>query len=105
MGMSTMNLEVELGRRLREIRRERGLSQQALARVANLSVGAVQHLESGDGATIRTLVRVLRALEQENWIEALRAPAPAFSPLEVLRAQQEASASARRQTRVRRSKA
>ena len=34
-----------LGERMRALRIDRGLSQRELARVANVSVGAVQHLE------------------------------------------------------------
>jgi transcriptional regulator with XRE-family HTH domain len=86
----TGELESDLGRRVRAVRLFHELSQVELARQANVSVGAVKHLESGAGATVRTLMRVLHALDETSWLEALRPPAPVFSPLEVLRAQQAA---------------
>ena len=98
------DLEADLGQRLRAVRLARRLSQQEVADQANVSVGAVKHLESGAGATVRTLVRVLRALEETSWLERLAPPAPAFSPLAVLRQQQEAESSARRGQRVRRAR-
>jgi transcriptional regulator with XRE-family HTH domain len=76
-------LEQELGRRVRALRRERGLTQQQVADLANTSVGAVKHLESGQGATTRTLVRVLRALEAESWLSTLFTPRTTFNPLDL----------------------
>ncbi len=93
--------EVELGRRLRGLRVDRRLTQQELADRANVSLGAVKHLEQGAGATTGTLAKVLHALEQEGWIEAL-APAPGdFSPLELLEQRRRAGKRGRTRTRVR----
>lgn len=86
--MRTEELEQSLGRRIRAVRIGRQLTQTELADLANVSVGALKHLESGAGATITTLIKVLRALGQEGWIDAL-GPAPeAFNPLQVLEARQ-----------------
>jgi transcriptional regulator with XRE-family HTH domain len=76
--------EVELGRRLRALRLEQRLTQQELADRANVSLGAVKHLEQATGATTTTLAKVVRALGQEHWIDALAPPTAAFSPLELL---------------------
>lgn len=93
-------LEQDLGRRVRAVRLARDLTQQQVADRANVSVGALKHLESGAGATIRTLVRVLRALDQTSWLDALSPPAPTFSPLEALRTQQRQQAEAARPRRA-----
>ncbi len=91
-----------LGDRMRALRIDRGLSQRELARVANVSVGAVQHLESGAGATVRTLMRALDALEAEGWLASLEVPAPAFSPLAAAREERASRRAASRVPRVRR---
>ena len=91
--------EVELGRRLRLLRLHRQLTQQELADRANVSLGALKHLEHGAGATTTTLAKVVHALDQEGWIEALALPAPQFSPLELL--EQRRRAARRERSRVR----
>jgi transcriptional regulator with XRE-family HTH domain len=94
-----------LGERMRALRIDRGLSQRELARVANVSVGAVQHLESGAGATVRTLMRALDALEAEGWLASLEVPAAAFSPLAAAREERASRRAATRVPRVRRGQA
>ena len=77
-------LEETLGHNVRARRIAAGLSQAEVAERANVSVGAVKHLEQGSGSTLRTLTRVLRVLGAEGWLDQL-APAPArFDPLELL---------------------
>lgn len=86
-------LEGTLGRNVRSLRISQSLTQSELASRANVSLGALQHLERGSGATTTTLVKVLRALGAEKWLDTL-GPAPArFNPLDVLAA---AKAEARR---------
>jgi len=77
------DLEQLLGSHLRALRIRRNLTQRALAERANVALGAVRNAESGRGATIRTLVRILKVLERTDWIEAL-APQVSVSPLQVL---------------------
>lgn len=86
---SSEDWEAYIGQQCREQRLRRGLDQLELAAQANISVGALKHLEGGKGCTLRTLVRVIRVLEREDWLEAL-APAVAVSPLQQLRAGQQA---------------
>ena len=76
-------LEQLLGSHLRALRIRRNLTQRALAERANVALGAVRNAESGRGATIRTLVRILKVLERTDWIDAL-APQVSVSPLQVL---------------------
>jgi transcriptional regulator with XRE-family HTH domain len=76
-------LEKELGLQVRRLRKSQGLTQQKLADRANTSVGAIKNLESGQGATTRTLARALRALGAEDWIETLYVPRSTFNPLDL----------------------
>lgn len=98
--MQDKELEQRLGGRIRAHRVAQRLTQAELAELANVSLGALKHLEGGAGATITTLVRVLRALGQERWIDTL-GPAPeVFNPLDVLDARRRAAKPVRA-TRVR----
>lgn len=77
-------LEAALGRGIRARRIAAGLSQTELADRANVSVGAIHHLERGKGASTRTLTRALAALGAEGWIDQLAPPPPTFNPLDLL---------------------
>lgn len=82
--MNADELEATLGRNVRAVRIARQVTQAELAERANVSLGALKHLEGGAGSTITTLVKVLRALDQEAWLDTL-GPAPdAFNPLALL---------------------
>jgi transcriptional regulator with XRE-family HTH domain len=52
----------EFGARLKEHRRRAGLTQQALARVAQLSVSAVARLEQGGRPALATVTALAGAL-------------------------------------------
>ena len=99
--MAASELEAVLGRGIRARRIAAGLSQAELADRANVSIGALQHLERGVGASTRTLTRTLKALGAEGWLEQLAPPAPAFNPLDLLEARTREER-ARRAPRVRR---
>jgi transcriptional regulator with XRE-family HTH domain len=76
-------LEVLLGSRLRELRLLKNLDQQSLAIQAGVSLNALKHLESGRGAHLSSLIKVLRALDRGDWLETL-APAVSISPMQML---------------------
>jgi transcriptional regulator with XRE-family HTH domain len=100
--MRSDELEQRLGERLRALRIQRDLTQAELAEAANVSLGALKRLERGQGSTTATLVGVLRALDQEDWIDAL-GPAPTrFNPLDVLEARAKRAAKSSDAPRVRR---
>ncbi len=92
--------EAELGRRLRALRIDRRLTQRELADRANVSLGAVRHLEQGSGATTTTLAKVLRVLGHEGWLDALVPPTSAFSPLELLAERRRAARPERSRVRL-----
>ena len=56
----------ELGRKVREIREQRGWSQTALARAAGMTQPAVARFEAGGGVpTLPVLERLARALDAD----------------------------------------
>jgi transcriptional regulator with XRE-family HTH domain len=83
--LAVEQLEQLLGTQVRSVRRSRGLTQQQVADLANTSLGALKNLEGGHGATTRTLARVLRALEVDDWLGTLDVPKSAFNPLDLPR--------------------
>ena len=98
--MRSEELERVLGQRIRALRVARRLTQVELAELANVSVGALKHLESGAGSTTTTLVKVLHALGQERWIDTLGPGPDTFNPLTLLEARQRGGGTPR-PTRVR----
>jgi transcriptional regulator with XRE-family HTH domain len=76
----------EIGRNIKARRIESGVTQEELARRAGLGLGALKHLESGAGANLTTLVKVVRALGAEEWLSSLAPPPePTVSPMQLLR--------------------
>jgi transcriptional regulator with XRE-family HTH domain len=72
-----------LGEQLRDLRLRQNLDQRELAARAGVALNAVKRLESGQGSTVRSLVRVLRALGRADWLQSL-APPVSVSPLQLL---------------------
>jgi transcriptional regulator with XRE-family HTH domain len=77
-------LEQTMGRHLRARRIDAGLSRSELAARANVSVGALKTLEGGTGSSVTTLVKVLRGLGAQDWLDQLAPPAKRFNPLDLL---------------------
>lgn len=77
--------EAELGLQIRALRLRQNLDQRQLADRAGVALNAVKNLEGGKGATLRSLVQVLRALNRVDWLRAL-APAVSISPVQMLKA-------------------
>jgi transcriptional regulator with XRE-family HTH domain len=77
--------EAELGRHLRELRLRQNLDQRQLAGQAGVALNVVKRLEGGKGATVTSLVKLLRALGREEWLGTL-APQVSISPLQMLKA-------------------
>lgn len=78
-------LQVEVGDQLRAARLRSNLSQADIAKQAGISTGAVKNLESGAGATVKTLVSVVKVLGRVQWILSLQPPIT-ISPMDMLRA-------------------
>jgi transcriptional regulator with XRE-family HTH domain len=82
--LSSDEWEQSIGEQLRRARLAAGLDQTQLAQLAGVSVGALRNLERGNGSTVKTLVRVARALGREDWLGGI-APAVSVSPIDVFR--------------------
>lgn len=80
----TEDWEVELGQHLRNLRLRQNLDQQELAARSGVALNVVKRLESGKGATTRSLIRILRTLGRADWIHSL-APAVSISPMQMLK--------------------
>jgi transcriptional regulator with XRE-family HTH domain len=82
---STVEWEARIGEQVRARRLDEGLDQISLARLADVSTSTLQSLENGRGSTLRTLVRVLRALGAEAALDTIT-PTSTVSPLDLFRA-------------------
>lgn len=78
------NLQHDLGHRLQQLRLARNLDQRTVADKAGISLRALSKLENGQGSTLETFLRTLRALDFVKGIEML-APEPTVSPLALLK--------------------
>jgi transcriptional regulator with XRE-family HTH domain len=83
---STADWEVDLGQRVRNARKQSGLSQAALADRANVSMSAVRGLEAGNGSTLRTFVSVVRALGLDAGLDRLFNAPATVSPVAMFQA-------------------
>ena len=81
---SPQELQIELGRRIRQLRLSRNIDQRAAAEKAGVARAALQNLEAGRGSSVRTLLRTLKALNYLEGIEML-APQPTVNPLALLK--------------------
>jgi len=63
--MSNNNLQSKIGKNIKKIRQEKGISQDRLSKLADLSLNTVVTVESGanPNPTIETLTRIAKALE------------------------------------------
>ncbi|HEX7245537.1 MAG TPA: helix-turn-helix transcriptional regulator [Solirubrobacterales bacterium] len=71
----------ELGRRLREARLERNLSQAEVAEDAGIGRVTLQRMEAGESPSLINFVRVLRVLDLLDGLESLLPP-PGPSPID-----------------------
>lgn len=77
--------EADLGAQVRALRLRANLDQRSLAEQAGIGLTALKNLESGKGATVKTLIKMLRALDRAAWLATL-APPVSISPLQMLKA-------------------
>jgi transcriptional regulator with XRE-family HTH domain len=82
--MTAEEWEATLGRQLRDTRLRQNVDQRQLAEQAGVALNVVKNLEAGKGATVKSLVKVLRALGRAEWLDSL-APEVSISPLQMLK--------------------
>jgi len=73
-------LEAALGENLKQLRLSRNTDQRTLAEQAGVSTRALQSLENGEGSSLQTLVKVVRALGRESWFDTI-APVATINPM------------------------
>ena len=91
--------EAEIGRQIRSLRLRQNIDQQRLASHAGIALNAVKNLESGKGATLRSLVQILRVLNRVDWLRAL-APPVSISPVQMLRTKAPRQRASRKQIKA-----
>lgn len=77
--------ESDLGEQMRALRLRANLDQISLAERAGIGLTAIKNVESGKGATLKTLIKMLRVLDRADWLSSL-APPVSISPLQMLKA-------------------
>lgn len=82
---STNSWELRIGEQVRALRIASLMDQAELADRANISRRTLGSLERGDGSTLATLIRVVRVLGREDWLQSLDPIGPGPSPIELLR--------------------
>lgn len=81
---SLQELELLLGDGIKRLRLQKNLDRQTLCDRAGISMNALRHLETGAGATIKTLILVVRTLERLDWLNGI-APQISINPLHTIR--------------------
>lgn len=81
---TTQEIEKEFGQQLRDIRLRANIDQRTVADRAGVALNVIKNIESGKGATVRSAIKVLRALGRADWISTL-APIVSISPLQLLK--------------------
>lgn len=81
---SPTELQHELGKRLKSNRISRNFSQIDLATRAGVSLKTLRNLEHGDGSSVETLIRILKALDATHTLDLI-APEPTVSPMAILK--------------------
>lgn len=80
--LSDAQVEETIGERVRHYRLDQNLSQAELAEKAGLARRTITSIEGGQGCTVNSLVRVLRALQKLDLLQRLLDPPP-LSPMRV----------------------
>ena len=81
---SPKQIAAAIGEKLERLRLSRNITQSELAKNAGISERTLRRLESGAGATLDTLVRILVALRLQENVEHL-VPDPRIRPVERVR--------------------
>jgi transcriptional regulator with XRE-family HTH domain len=96
-------LEVLLGENLKSLRLQKNLDRQTLCKQAGISENALRNLEGGKGTTLKTLVRVIKALDRESWLNSI-APEVSINPLHMVRQKPLRQRASRRKPHVKKEK-
>ncbi len=61
----------ELGRRLKQVRKQRGLNQQELAEAAGMGVATLRRIEDGSDSQLGSWIKLMKALQMLSAIDGL----------------------------------
>jgi transcriptional regulator with XRE-family HTH domain len=81
---TAQELEVMLGENIKLLRLQKNLKRKTLCQQAGVSENALRHLEGGNGTTLKTLIRIVKALDQESWFSGI-APKVSINPLHMVK--------------------
>jgi transcriptional regulator with XRE-family HTH domain len=81
--LTTQEWAQKIGDQIRSLRLRKNIEQTSVANQSGVSLSALKNLESGKGASIKTLIKVLRALDRVEWLTTL-VPPITISPLQML---------------------
>ena len=81
---SSDETEFMLGENIKAFRLQKNISRETLCEQAGISLNALRNLELGRGTTLKTLVKVVRALGKQEWLENF-APKATINPLHMVR--------------------
>jgi transcriptional regulator with XRE-family HTH domain len=84
---TTSEIESHFGAQVKALRLDLDVDQATLAERAAVSLSAVKALEAGRGSSLRTVVRVVRALGRVDWLDTFFEP-PSVSPIAIARARE-----------------
>ncbi|MCB0366365.1 MAG: helix-turn-helix transcriptional regulator [Bdellovibrionales bacterium] len=82
--LSDEEIEQILGENIKALRLQKNILRQKLCSQAGVSLTALKNLEMGKGTTLKTLVKVARALGRQDWLTAL-APTATINPLHMVK--------------------
>ena len=81
-------LEESLGEDIKSLRLQKNIDRKTLCARAGVSEHALRNLEDGKGTTLKTFIRILKALERESWFNTI-APKTSINPLHIVRAKEQ----------------
>lgn len=86
--LTNLQIENEIGHRLRARRLDRNLTQHELAERSGIARRTVTAIENGEGSSLSTLIALMRALDALDELDQLL-PRQGPSPMEMLRLREE----------------
>ncbi len=75
--------EESLGEDIKALRLQKNITRKTLCARAGISEHALRNLEDGKGTTLKTFIRILKALERESWLDTI-APKTSINPLHLI---------------------
>lgn len=76
-------LEERLGENIKTLRLQKNIDRRSLCAQAGISENALRNLEGGKGSTLKTLIRIVKALEKVSWLNNI-APKTSINPLHMI---------------------